>query len=103
MAYSIGGNLDGSTIFIPAVLFFLFNMLLLWGWFRDGKGGNCLILDGHWLVVPSLFQMYKNCSLFNAILLLGWCRDGEGWKLSCPGGKLAVVTILTPTVKELFT
>ena len=67
------------------------------------RAGNCLILDGHWLEVPSLFQMYKNCSLFNAILLLGWCRDGEGWKLSCSGGKLAVVTILTPTVKELFT
>ena len=76
-------------------------------YYRDGlemeRGGNCLILNGHWLEVPSLFQMYKNCSLFNAILLLGWCRDGEGWKLSCPGGKLAVVTILTPTVKELFT
>ena len=35
---TIGGNLDGSTIFIPAILFFLFNMLLLWGWFGDGKG-----------------------------------------------------------------
>ena len=64
------------------------------------RGGNCLILDGHWLEVPSLFQMYKNCSLFNTILLSGRCRDGEGWKLFYPGGKLAVVTILTATVTK---
>ena len=30
--------MDRSTIFIPAILFFLFNMLLLSGWFGDGKG-----------------------------------------------------------------
>ena len=67
------GNLDGSTIFIPAILFFLFNLLLLWGWFGDGKGWKLSypgMLDGNWLEVPSLFQMYKNCSLFNILFIV---------------------------------
>ena len=34
------------------------------------RGGNCLILDGNWLDVPSLFQMYKNCSLFNTLFIV---------------------------------
>ena len=34
------------------------------------RGGNCLILDGNLLEVPSLFHMYKNCSLFNTLFIV---------------------------------
>ena len=43
-------------------------------YYRDGlemeRGGNCLILDRNWLEIPSLFQMYKNCSLFNTLFIV---------------------------------
>ena len=55
-----------------------------------------------WMEIGWMYHPYSRCLYLIHFLLSGWCRDGEGWKWSCPGGKLAAVTILTPTVKELF-
>ena len=34
------------------------------------RGGNCLVLDGNWLEVPSPFHMYKICSLFDTLFIV---------------------------------
>ena len=59
-----------------------------------------------WMEIDWMYHPYSRCTriVFYLIhfLLSKWCRDREGWKWSCPRGKLAVITILIPTVKELF-
>ena len=61
--------MEAPSLFKPYCSFYLICF-----YYGDGlemeRGGNCLILEGNWLKVPSLFQMYKNCSLFNTLFIV---------------------------------
>ena len=74
------------------VLCIQYAFIMVWRW----KGVETV---SSWMEIGWRYHLYSRCTTIVLylihFLLLGWCRDGEGWKW-------ALVTILTPTVKELF-